>query len=99
MSGVKGMHKAWRGSGAYADAVRARIKAGGIAKRLEDYVVGKISLEPAQVTAALGLLRKIVPDCASVEHSGEVIQRFVADLPEVSPSVDAWSKQLTHLNA
>lgn len=70
MAGVKGMHKSWRGSGAYAEAVRARIKAGGIVKRLEDHVAGKISLSSTQVAAGVALLRKIVPDMASVEHSG-----------------------------
>ena len=93
MAGVKGMHKAWRGSGAYADAVRARIKAGGIAKRLEDYIVGKISMEPAQVTAALGLLRKVVPDVSAVEHSGEVTQNHVARIPAVQQNSEQWQQQ------
>lgn len=62
MSGVKGMHQRASRSAAYAEAVRARIRAGGIAKRLEDHVVGKVEMTTTQVTAALGLLKKVVPD-------------------------------------
>lgn len=70
MSGVKGMHERFSRSPTYADAVRARIRAGGIVKRLEDHVLGKVEMSATQVSAALGLLRKSVPDLASVEHSG-----------------------------
>lgn len=70
MSGVKGMHERFSRSPTYAEAVRARIRAGGIVKRLEDHVLGKVEMSATQVSAALGLLRKSVPDLASVEHSG-----------------------------
>ncbi len=70
MAGVKGMFERSSRSPAYAEAVRARIRAGGIVKRLEDHVLGKVEMTATQVSAALGLLRKAVPDLASVEHSG-----------------------------
>lgn len=70
MAGVKGMFERGRKSPGYADAVRARIRAGGIVYRLEQHVLGKIAMEPSAVTAALGLLRKVVPDLASHEHTG-----------------------------
>lgn len=71
MAGVKGMH--WRAStsATYAEAVRARIRAGGIAKRLEQHVLGKVEMTASQVTAALGLLRKVVPDQQYIEHAGK----------------------------
>jgi hypothetical protein len=71
MAGVKGMH--WRAStsATYAEAVRARIRAGGIAKRLEQHVLGKVEMTASQVSAALGLLRKVVPDQQYVEHTGK----------------------------
>ena len=69
MAGVKGMFERGRKSPAYAEAVRDRIRAGGIVKRLEDHIIGKINLSPTQVTAALGLLRKVVSDKQGVEHS------------------------------
>lgn len=62
MAGVKGMHQRASKSKAYAEAVRARIRAGGIARRLEDHVLGKVEMTASQVTAALGLLKKVVPD-------------------------------------
>lgn len=70
MSGVKGMHKRASTSAVYAEAVRARIRAGGIAKRLEGHILGKVEMTASQVSAALGLLRKVVPDLSSMEHSG-----------------------------
>ena len=70
MAGVKGMHQRASRSAAYAEAVRARIRAGGIVDRLEKHVLGKVEMSASQVSAALGLLKKVVPDMASVEHSG-----------------------------
>jgi hypothetical protein len=64
------MHKRVSTSAAYADAVRARIRAGGIAKRLEQHVLGKVEMSASAVTAALGLLRKVVPDLQAHEHTG-----------------------------
>lgn len=75
MPGVKGMHQRASTSAAYAEAVRARVRAGGIAKRLECHVLGKVEMTASQVTAALGLLRKVVPDLSATEHSGEVGHR------------------------
>lgn len=70
MAGVKGMHQRASKSAAYAEAVRARIRAGGIARRLEDHVLGKVEMSTSQVTAALGLLKKVVPDQAQLQHTG-----------------------------
>lgn len=71
MAGVKGMHKRASTSAVYAEAVRARIRAGGIAKRLESHVLGKVEMTASQVTAALGLLKKVVPDQQHIEHTGQ----------------------------
>jgi hypothetical protein len=70
MSGVKGMHSRLSTSPDYAARVRARIRAGGIAKVLEEHVAGKRDMSPSQVTAGLGLLKKVVPDLTSAELSG-----------------------------
>lgn len=71
MAGVKGMHKRASTSAAYAEAVRARIRAGGIAKRLEGHVLGKVEMSSTQVQAALGLLKKVVPDQQATEITGK----------------------------
>lgn len=71
MAGTKGMHGRFSTSPTYANAVRSRIRAGGIVKRLEDHVLGKVEMSATQVSAALGLLRKTVPDLSAVEHTGK----------------------------
>ncbi|HEU4344812.1 MAG TPA: hypothetical protein VFU31_24955 [Candidatus Binatia bacterium] len=72
MAGVKGMHERLSTSPAYAEKVRARIRAGGIARRLEDHVIGKVEMTASQVTAALGLLKKVVPDLSHQTLDGSV---------------------------
>jgi hypothetical protein len=89
MSGVKGMHKRASTSAAYAESVRARIRAGGIAKRLEGHVLGKVEMSTSQVSAALGLLKKVVPDQQHMELTGAEggpivsrIERVVVESPK-----------------
>lgn len=53
---------------------RAKIQTTQIVKRLTDHILGNIKLESTQVTAALGLLKKTIPDLSSIELSGEVEQ-------------------------
>jgi hypothetical protein len=99
MSGVLGMkHKPKLHSPEYAALVRDRIKAGGIVFRLHQHIVGKVAMTPSQVTAALGLLKKVVPDLASVEHKGEVEHKYVARTPEVMPDTEAWKQQYAPTN-
>jgi len=45
--------------------IREKIRSTQLIKRLEDYAFGEIRMEPAQVTAALGLIKKTVPDLAA----------------------------------
>lgn len=52
--------------------VRVRIKTSMLVNRLSDHVAGKVDLKPTQVSAALGLLRKTVPDLSATEISGTV---------------------------
>lgn len=93
MAGVKGMFEGRRQSPAYVNAVRSRIRAGGIVDRLEKHILGKIEMQPSQVTAALGLLKKVVPDLGHVEHSGEINHNYVARTPEIAPNTDAWQER------
>lgn len=78
---------------AWEDEVRRKIQQSKIVNRLISYINGEISLVPAQVTAALGLLRKTLPDLAQVEHSGELTHNYVARLPQPVSDVDEWKKQ------
>lgn len=77
------------------DETRAKIKAGNIINRLQKFIAGEISMEAAAVTASLGLLKKVLPDLTSVEHSGEVARTYVARLPQPIADIDEWKRQTT----
>ena len=47
---------------ALSERTRERIKTSMIVNRLTDHIDGKLELTPTQVTAALGLLKKTLPD-------------------------------------
>jgi hypothetical protein len=53
--------------------VREKIRASQLVNRLEDHVLGEVEMSGTQVTAALGLLKKIIPDLSAqqVELSGD----------------------------
>ena len=46
----------------HQDEIREKIRASQLVNRLEDHVLGEVEMKPTQVTAALGLLKKCVPD-------------------------------------
>jgi hypothetical protein len=50
-----------------------KIKTTWILKKLEEHIkCPEGTMVPSAVTAAVALLRKVLPDLASVEHSGEI---------------------------
>jgi len=53
------------------DFTRQRIQTSQLVNRLTDHVNGSVELSASQVTAALGLLRKSLPDLANVQHTGD----------------------------
>ena len=77
------------------ESTRAKIQATQLVRRLQFHILGKadpanpiagiVEMTSTQVQAALGLLRKVLPDLASqqIEHSGEVaierIERVIVD--------------------
>lgn len=50
--------------------VREKIRASQLINALQNHVLGKRKMAASQVTAGLGLLKKIVPDMSTHEHSG-----------------------------
>ena len=74
-------------------ATREKIQASQLINRLSDHVFGKIDLSPTQVRSAEILLRKVMPDLALVDHTGEVEHHFVARIPEPSASPIDWKNQ------
>lgn len=55
--------------------VRDRIQTTKLVDRLTDHVLGKVEMQPTQVTAALGLLKKALPDLSATEFTGTVTHR------------------------
>lgn len=58
---------------------RARIATAKLIKQLEDHALGKLELRPTQVSAALGLLKKALPDLgkAPVKIGGKKARKLV----------------------
>lgn len=69
--------------------MRARIQTGMLITRLQGFVNGDHDMPPHAVTAALGLLRKTIPDLSHTELVGEeggpvriVFSTFGLDTPD-----------------
>lgn len=56
----------------HLDRTRAKIQASMLINRLQNFANGKVQMNAAQVSAALGLIKKVVPDLSSVSHEGEI---------------------------
>ena len=72
---------------------RLKIQAGNIIHRLNLLIAGEIEMPPHAVTAALGLLKKTLPDLTSLEHSGEITTTKVIRAPALSNSAEAWVEE------
>jgi hypothetical protein len=78
---------------AWEDGVRAKLRGSAVVNRLISYVNGEITLEPGQVTAALGLLRKCLPDLTASENKTTVEHRYVMRVPAQVETYEEWQKQ------
>jgi len=72
------------------DNTRAKIKASQLINRLQDHFLGKVELSATQANVGLGLLRKILPDLAATELSGEVARTTVIRAPETVADSRTW---------
>lgn len=72
------------------DEHRSKIANSQVLNRLIDHVTGAPILEPSQVTAAVALLKKVMPDMQSVESKSEVTVRNVVRLPSPKANADEW---------
>jgi hypothetical protein len=57
---------------AHPEVVRQRIQTSQLVNRLTDHAHGHVEMTSTQVTAALGLLRKSLPDLTAITHSGSI---------------------------
>ncbi len=72
---------------------RAKIQVAKIIARLEGLVFGQNDMQPHAVSAALGLLRKVLPDVNSVEITQEITKTYVIRTPMISANPVAWLEQ------
>lgn len=74
---------------------RTKIKVSMLINRLTDHALGNVEMSATQVRAIEVLLKKVAPDLASVEHTGEIVHSYVAEIPAPAQTVDAWQKSLS----
>lgn len=72
----------------HQDEVREKIRASQLVNRLESHVLGEVDMTSTQVTAALGLLRKCVPDLSDNRtelETGESLTTLLLTLGKSQP--------------
>lgn len=77
MAGKPGMHRKALNPAA-VERIRQRIKADRLIDALENHVLADKEMTKSQVSAALGLLKKCVPDLSAIEMSGEMTVKTLA---------------------
>lgn len=77
---------------------RDKIQASQIVNRLTKHILGEVDMPASAVTAALGLLRKVMPDLSSAEIKQETTVRYVARMPAKASDTKAWQQQLVEPN-
>ena len=72
--------------------VREKIQASMLIRALHDCVEGRNKMTSVQVRAAEVLLKKVVPDLAAVEHSGETSVKHVISSEPMT--VEEWKRDV-----
>ena len=75
------------------EEARSKIRTSVLVQRLCAHALGQVEMNATQVRAAEILLRKVIPDLAAIDHTGEVTQRFVLQASEPSQDFETWSRQ------
>lgn len=71
---------------------RERIQTSQIINRLTKHILGEVEMSASQVSAALGLIKKTLPDLSAVEMNANVEQtHYVVDSQPLSQ--DEWLKK------
>lgn len=84
MAGKPGMHTKHHLGEQAQDKLRTKIKAGVILDRLVKHATGEIEMSPSQVQTGLGLMRKVLPDLASVDMTAETRVSYVDTLRSIA---------------
>ena len=72
---------------------RVKIQNSNILSYLIKHIEGERDMGATQVSAALGLLRKVLPDLSSAEIKSETTVRYVARVPDKAVTPDKWQEQ------
>lgn len=73
------------------ELTRDKIKTSQLINRLMALANGTVEMPPHAVTAALGLLRKVLPDISAIEQTVNHVQPF-AVLPSEIKDIAAWEE-------
>lgn len=65
-----------------SDEHRVKIQNSNILRALIEHVEGIRDMSASQVTAGLGLLKKVMPDLSAIEHSGEISGRSASEMTD-----------------
>lgn len=77
----------------HQEDIRRKIQASQLINRLTAHALGTVELSNTQVRAIEILLRKCVADLTSVEHTGEVSHKYVAEVPPEAKDSKAWEQE------
>ena len=93
----------------HQDDVREKIKTSQLINRLQNHALGLTEMTPGQITAALGLLRKVLPELQSAEmtvttstYADDILKLQQADQGGVGLGIapelhsDVTDKPVTH---
>ena len=72
--------------------VREKIQASMLIRALHDCVEGRNQMTSVQVRAAEVLLKKVVPDLAAVEYSGETTVKY--EISSEPMSAEEWKREV-----
>ena len=72
--------------------MREKIQASMLIRALHDCVEGRNKMTSVQVRAAEVLLRKVVPDLAAVEYSGETTVKY--EISSEPMSAEEWKREV-----
>ena len=74
------------------DNTRAKIQTSQLVNRLTKHVLGEVDMSSSQVSAALGLIKKRLPDLAAVHNTGgdkeQTLEEWLDELPEATETKD-----------
>ena len=72
------------------DSHRDKIANSNILNCLLEHIQGNRDMTSTQVTAALGLLRKVLPDLQATENKTEITTSNVVALPDRAKTTEQW---------